>query len=195
MDNKTIHAIVLRALEDGKGIIEVRPFNPQDREKILDIEKSVEDKGLMGLGRVVNTGLQDILSCDLIYVALTDMDFDWGCHPALVLIKDDEIVGEEVRDPDTLEKLSKDENAWFMHEHFVIYKGKINFPQDIMKRKCHFATPSIPAEWCVLEDGQFQCRSIRYANPVPPCDLYLKEQYFSGTDQQGLGTILVGVKL
>jgi hypothetical protein len=55
---------------------------------------------------------------------------------------------------------------------------------------------SIPVEWCsTLEDDKLQCRSIIYANPATPSDIYLKEQYLSGLDEKGVETILIGVKL
>ena len=149
----------------------------------------------MGLGKVVNSGVREVLNSELIYVALTNMDFDWGCDPSLVLKKGEEVVGEEVRDKEVIARLSNQKNVWFMHQNFVVYKDKLSFPQDIMKKICHFEIPYLPAEWCTIEDDNFQCHSIIYANPATPCDVYLKEQYFGGLDKRGLGTILVGVKL
>jgi hypothetical protein len=148
----------------------------------------------MGLGKVINTGVREVLDCALIYVALNNMDFDWGCHATLVLKKGQEVVGEEVRDKEVIAKLSNQKNVWFLHQNFVVYKDKISFPQDIMKKICHFEIPYLPAEWCTVEDAKFQCHSIIYANPATPCDIYLKEHYFGGLDERGLGTILVGVK-
>jgi hypothetical protein len=121
------------------------------------------------------------------------MDFNWGC-PTLVLKKGQEVVGEEVRDEEVIAGLSNQKNVWFMHKNFVVYKDKISFPQDIMKKICQFETPSLPAQWCIVEDEQLQCYPIIYANPSTPSDVFLKNQYFSGLDERGLGTILVGAK-
>ncbi len=52
----------------------------EDRQKIRDIEAEVETKSLLGLGRVINAGVQGVLECDWIYVGLTNMDFDWACQ-------------------------------------------------------------------------------------------------------------------
>ena len=82
-----------------------------------------------------------------------------------------------------------------MHKNFVVYKDKISFPQDIMKKTCYFEIPSLPAKFCILDDERLQCRSINYANPSTFCDLYIKSQYFDALDEQGLGTILIGVDL
>jgi len=195
MDKRVADAVLLSALKNAKGIVEASPFLFEDRQKILDIEQDAENRSLMGLGKVVNTGVREVLTCDHVYVALNNMDFDWGCHATLVLIKDDEVVGEEVRDEGVIATLRNKKNVWFMHRNFVVYKDKINFPQDIMKKICHFEIPWLPAEWCTVENGTFQCHSIIYGNPSTPSDVFLKDQYFMGLDERGLGTILVGVRL
>ena len=82
-----------------------------------------------------------------------------------------------------------------MHQNFVIYKDKLSFPQDLMRKICHFEIPGIPADWCRLEDEAIEDYSIIYANPSVPGDIFLKEQYFAGIPEKGLGTILIGVAL
>ena len=195
MDRKIIDEMMITALKKAKGIAEASPFSSEDCQKIIDIEQDAEKRSLMGLGKVVNTGVRAVLNCDLIYVALTNMVFEWGYHPSLVLKKGQELVGEEVRDERVIARLSNKKNIWFMHENFVVYKDKVLFPHDLIRNICHFEIPSIPAEWCVVEDDRFQCHSIIFANPATPADIFLKEQYFNGLDERGLGTILVGVKL
>lgn len=195
MDKREADTLMVPALKKVKGIVEASPFSSEDHQKIIDIEQDAEKRSLMGLGKVVNTGVREILNCDLIYVALNNMEFDWGCHATLVLKKGQEVVGEEVRDEEVIARLSNQKNVWFMHKNFVVYRDKISFPQDIMKKICHFEIPCLPAEWCSLEDNRFQCDSIIYANPSTPSDVFLKDQYFSGLDERGLGTILIGVKL
>lgn len=189
-----INAIMIATLEKVKGLLDVRPLKDADNQQILDIEEDAEKHSLMGLGKVVNTGIREVLKCDLIYVALTSMDFDWGCHPSLILKKGDQLVGEEVRDKELITKLSNQKNVWFMHENFVIYKDRISFPKDIMQKNCRFEIPCLPADWCVLEEGDYQCQTNFFAAPSPPCDVFLKKQYFEGANEKGLGTILIGVK-
>jgi hypothetical protein len=195
MDKRVADGVMVSALKKVKGIVEASPFLLEDHDKIIDIEKDAENRSLMGLGKVVNTGVREVLTCDYVYVALNNMDFDWGRHATLVLIKDDEVVGEEVRDEGVIARLRNKKNVWFMHKNFVVYKDNINFPQDIMKKICHFEIPWLPAEWCTVENDTFRCHSIIYGNPSTPSDVFLKDQYFSGLDERGLGTILVGVKL
>jgi hypothetical protein len=195
MDTNLADDVMIPALERVTGIVKAYPFSDLYRRKILKIEKEAEEKGLMGLGKVVNSGVREVLQRDLIYIALTDMDFDWGCDSSLVLKKGDEIVGKEVRDEKVIADLSNQKNVWFMHQNFVVYKDKISFPKDIMKQICHFDIPALPAAWCVIEDKKFKYHSIICANPSTPSDTYLKTHYFKGVDEKGLGTVLVGVEL
>ena len=191
MDKNEADALMVSTLEKVKGIVKACPFAPEDHNKIMEIEEDAEKRSLMGLGKVINVGVREVLKCDSIYVALNNMNFDWGCHATLVLKKGDEVVGAEVRDEEIIAKLSKQKNVWFMHKNFVVYKDKMSFPQDIMQKICFFEIPCLPAEWCLVEDDSFQCNSIIYANPCTPSDVYLKEQYFNGTDENGSASFLV----
>jgi hypothetical protein len=195
MDRQTIDKIILEALLNVKGLQDIRPLRETDHPSILEMERKAEEQSLMGLGKVINTGVPDVLNYDLIYVALTNMEFDWGDYATLVLKKGRQIVGTEVRDKKKLEQLSKQDNVWFLHRNFVVFKDKITFPQDIMKKICHFEIPLLPAEFCILDEDQIQCKSVSFANPCVPGDMFLKEQYFDGLDKKGLGTILIGFNL
>jgi len=194
IDRPKADAVMITALKKVKGILDAAPFSEKDSEQVLSIEEEAEKHSLMGLGQVVNTGIKEVLNCDLIYVALTNKEFVWG-SPSLVLKKGDEVVGEEIEDEEAIARLKKMENVWFMLDDFVIYKDRISFPQDMIKNACCFSMPCLPAEWCILEGSDLSCHSIIYANPSTPCDLFLKDGYFGGFDVQGQGTILIGVKL
>ena len=64
-----------------------------------------------------------------------------------------------------------------------------------MKKTCHFEIPALPADWCRLEDEDIEYNYIIYANPGRSNDAFLKKQYFDGIQEQGLGTILIGIAL
>ena len=83
MDKKAANAALLEAVKNSRGIVEVAAFLSEDRKKIMDIETDAEERSLMGLGKVINTGVREVLNCELIYVALNNMDFWLGtsCHP------------------------------------------------------------------------------------------------------------------
>lgn len=196
MEKEETDALVTAVLRGVKGIVGASPLNAEHRKKILSLEEEAEQRSLMGLGKVINTGVREVMDCQLVYVALTDMDFDWGTgHPSLVLMKGPEVVGKEIRDEDEIAGLSTQKNAWFMHRNFVVYKDRISFPQDIMKKICHFEIPSIPVDWCKFEDSELNCKPTIHANPSASTDLFLKEEYFGGVDRKGTGTILLGATL
>ena len=195
MDCEQMDKIMASALKNVKGINQSSPFSSDDHKKILDIEQEAEKNAFMGLGNVVNAGVRKVLTAEFTYVALTNMDFVWGGHPSLVMKKGQELVGEEVHDKKRIAELSKREDVWFMHQNFVIYKDKVSFPQDLMKKVCHFEIPGIPADWCRLEDEALENHSIIYANPSAAGDNFLKSQYFEGIQEKGLGTILIGVDI
>jgi hypothetical protein len=144
MDKNKADAVMISTLEKVKGIVKAKALAFEDRPKIMEIEQDAEKRSLMGLGKVVNVGVENVLECDLIYVALNNMDFDWGCHATLVLKKGDEVVGEEVRDEEVIARLSNQKNVWFMHKNFVFYKNMNSFPQDIMQKICYFEIPYLP---------------------------------------------------
>lgn len=183
--------LILAALRRVRGIAEVVPLADDDRQQVYAIEQEAEEKSLLGLGKVINAGVQGVLECDWVYVALTDTDFDWTCHPNLLMKKGDEVVGEEVTDKATIDRLAANQNVWFLHKNFVVYKDKVSFPQDVMKKICYFEIPCHPAQWPV----GIQCHSIVYGSPSTPCDVFLKKKYFQGRDERGSGTVLIGIKL
>ena len=198
MDRKIIDIdidkVMISAFRNVKGIVNSCPLPNGDYPRILEKELEAEKRSLMGLGKVVNTGVREILNHDLVYAALTSKDFDWGCYSTLLLKKGQEIVGQEIRDEAVLAELANKKNVWFLHKNFVIYKDRISFPGDIMNKICTFEIPCLPAEFCTLGDDQLQCQSINFASPSILCDLYLKEQYFGGENVTELGTILIGFK-
>ncbi len=193
VDQDTINKLMIEALESTTGLLKAVLLSDESRREILEIESDAEKRSLMGLGKVTNAGVREVMGSDLVYAALTDMDFSWGNDPSLILKKGPEVVGLEVRDEETIEALKQQENVWFLHKNFVIYKDRIQFPQDIMQKVCQFEIPGLPANWCVLEDNPF--KSIICAFPCTPSDVFLKEHCFQTDDLQGQGTVLIGATL
>jgi len=131
-DRTRTDAVMIAALKKVKGLVEAAPFSEKDSQQVLGIEEEAEKHSMMGLGKVASTGIREVLTCDLVYVALTDREFEWG-SPSLVLRKGEEVVGEEIEDEEAIARLRKMENVWFMLDNFVIYKDRMSFPQDIAK--------------------------------------------------------------
>lgn len=181
---------VLAALRRSRGIVAAVLVPPPDRATLLAVELEAEKRSLLGLGKVVNEGVRLVLTCPRVYAALTNMDFDWGCRSALVLKKGEELVGEEVRDETRLAGLRGRPEVWFLHESFVVYKDRVQFPRDLLSRACHFAIPALPADWLAWEGEPED--ALLQAMPSVAGDSHLKAAYFGGADEKGLGTILLG---
>jgi hypothetical protein len=192
-DAKQLNNLIQLSLSKVKGILNFCPVHPKEREKILELEQEAEKRSLMGLGKVINAGIREVLRFDMVYVALTTMEYNWGHCSALVLKKGDKIVGESIYDEALIAKLSQDPNVWFMHRNFVIYKDLVSFPKDIMQKICHFEIPGLPGDQLDITMEDDISTEIRYGIPSTYCDVHLKELYFEGKDEQGLGTLLIGV--
>jgi len=182
-----------KILLERPGILNSCLLFDSDRKKILELEEEAEKRSLMGLGKVVNTGVRKTLEADLILVGLTTPKFSWGCSSSLILKKGNTQVGEEIYDEKKINKLQTNKNIWFLHKHFYIDKSKISFPGDIMEKICHFEITGFPSDWfscCEEKIGKLQSMA---SYPSTLCDVYLKEKYFDKLDEQGLGTILMGL--
>ena len=192
-DVKQLKNRIQQALAKVKGILDFYPIQSEDRSKILALEEEAEKRSLMGLGKVINAGIREVLQFDSVYVALTNMEYNWGHCSALVLKKGARLVGESIYDEAVIAKLSQAPNVWFMHRNFVIYKDLVSFPKDIMEKICHFEIPGLPGDQLDISTEDDIHTEIRYGIPSTYCDIHLKELYFEGRDEQGLGTLLIGV--
>ena len=76
MDPEQIDKIMTVAFSKVEGLIKTGPFSNDDRRKMLDIEQEAEKNAFMGLGNVINAGVREVLACGLIYVALTNRDWE-----------------------------------------------------------------------------------------------------------------------
>ena len=193
MQQSDLDALFLASLKAVPGILDAQKLRDEDRDELLEIERKAEEQSLMSLGKVVNVGVRTVLECPGIFVVLNSMDFDWGKKSTLLMKKGDEIVGEEVRDPERIAQLSARDDVWFMHKHFAVYKERISFPQDIMQKICYFEIPFLSADWNELQQCRTHCRDIIFSFPSTPGDTYLKDEYFQGRDERGTGTCLVGI--
>jgi hypothetical protein len=184
------HDSVLASLETITGIIETFELETPDRFQLFDIELAAEKRAFMGMGLCYNSGIREVLRAKFVAVAITSKELDWGCQSHMLLKKDDEIVGEEVRDPVRIQELQEQKNTFFLHRNFVIYKDKVNFPDDLISKKCIFELPVHTPEKAFASLEAFG--NYIFCFPSTPGDIFLKEKYFDGKDDWGTGTALFG---
>ncbi len=183
---------LLTAVDDLAGILAAFPVEPETRHALYDIEVAAEKKAFMGMGKVYNSGIREVLACPDVILAVTGPDFDWGCHSHMLLMKDDEVVGEEVWEAGRLRELEKRPDVYFIHRNFVIYTAKVNFPRDITEKICHFEYPAIPVGGEI--PGLPGAKEAIMCHPSTAGDLFLKQNYFGGRDERGTGTAVFGFR-
>lgn len=184
---------ILSGLGSLTGVVQADPLNSRHCLQLYEIELEAEKKAFMGIGRVFNSGIRDVLSSPLVIVCFTNTDYNWGCHSNMVLKKGDEVVGEEVYDPRVIRAMEKRSDIWFLHRNFAVYKGKVNFPRDVTEKRCFFEYPAIypePGELAGLPDT-FE---YSFTHATVPGDQYLKKSLYDGKDEPGLGTVLFGIR-
>jgi hypothetical protein len=177
---------------DIKGIDAAFTLDEADRFQLLDIEVEAEKRAFMGMGMCYNSGIRDVLRCPVVIVAITTMDFEWGCQSHLLLKKGDEVVGEEINDPLRIEELAGRENVFFLHKNFVIYKDKVDFPRDVVEKKCCFELPALTSETCL--PGLQEWGDYLFCFPSTRGDVFLKMKYYEEKDEWGTGTVLLGFR-
>jgi hypothetical protein len=184
------HESILDCLRTIRGILAAFALEQSDRFQLLDIETEAEKKAFMGMGLCYNSGIREVLRSRLVFLAITTMEFEWGCQSHMLLKKGDEIVGEEVRDQSRIEDLQKRPNVFFLHRNFVIYKDRVNFPDDIIAKKCCFELPALTTEECL--PGLEEFGDYIFCFPSTAGDVFLKNRYFDEKDEWGTGTVLFG---
>jgi hypothetical protein len=180
-------------LERTPGIDAVFRLEEEDRLKLLDVETAAEKKAFMGLGMCYNSGIRDVLRCPLVFVCITNMNFEWGCQAHMVLKKDDVIVGEEVLEESRIEQLKGRKDVWFLHKNFVIYKERVDFPQDLVEKKCCFEIPALT--WDKPLSDLHDVEDYRFSFPSTAGDIFLKERFYGALDERGTGTAVFGFNL
>ncbi|MGW8301995.1 MAG: hypothetical protein ACWGNO_08005, partial [Desulfobacterales bacterium] len=61
MDRTMIDGVMISAFRNVKGIVNSCSLPNEDYPQILEKELEAENRSLMGLGKVVNTGVREIL--------------------------------------------------------------------------------------------------------------------------------------
>ena len=187
-----IHDRIMVCVRSIKGIDAAFALDDADRFQLLDIEVAAEKKAFMGMGKCYNSGIRDVLRCPVVIIAITTMEFEWGCQSHLLLRKDDEIVGEEIRDLPRIEKLEGQSNVFFLHKNFVIYKDKVDFPRDVVEKRCFFELPALTSDESL--PGLQEWGDYVFCFPSTPGDVFLKKRYYEDRDEWGTGTVLFGFK-
>lgn len=113
---------ILEILNNEDKIILAKSLPDEYRKEILKLEM----KRLNEMISLINKGLQEAFDKEHIIVVINDKRGyvipDEDLIPTLTLqTESGKIIGEEIYDPDELEELQDDPEAYFISEHFVTY--------------------------------------------------------------------------
>lgn len=85
--------------------------------------------------RTLNQGIKDALQRDYTVAVVMDTSiFEYPHHPYMIMVCDDNIVGELVNDLKRIDDLKKDRANFFLWDNFVIYTQKLPRGREAMQK-------------------------------------------------------------
>ncbi len=190
---------IKKLLSELKGVINIAQIDPENKEKIIELESNYEKGGVVGLK---NPGIRMVLKSNTVFAILKDRSFrpppgstvfmveDFNSNDTKtdnLLILDNEkytIIGEELIN----KKPPKDEEYMFISDDFILYperrKGKSINP-------AYFLIP--PLGFSELEDvmDTYKIKNIISVSPSSMADDYIRKTC-SFSLENNLATILIG---
>jgi hypothetical protein len=161
----------------------VAVLSREEVAEVLRLEGEAEKKAMMGLGKGINLGLREALKRRNAFACATDLNLTWPECSYIKLVCDGEVIGEDVYDKAALEDLKK--KGHMVAGNLVLYKDKMKvFKEKRDEMRVHILPMEIP-ELTV-------CGAV-VGVPSPPADIYLKTTLGVDTEDNRLGTIVVGV--
>ena len=104
------------------GVKDIQFLKPDEKARLLSVEEADEDKIAYGMCKTSNKGLKEALLRDFTAVLLINSSiYEYPHHPYMVMVYDDIVVGEQVKDPAKQEELRKNRKNFFLWDEFVIY--------------------------------------------------------------------------
>ncbi len=188
-DPENWRAGVEQALHATQGILDVRWIDANDRQKIRQFEKELQERGLGGLGKYCNEGVLKVLGSQHVCAVLNNNEFRHATEPCLSWVVGEVVIGEEVSDPKRLEALKKLPGVKVFGKNFVVFFDRIKAtggkqPTFVFRA---LAFPEI--------EGIPGVRDVLSASPHGSADLFLKEKFGWEAGKLELGTILIGFNL
>ena len=174
------------ALLATRGIVDVKWLSEAERNEVLQREEVVEKEGLALAGTYRNDGMIQVLCRKHVCAVLNNNDFRHATEPALAWVCGDVVIGEEIVDDWRLNQLCQRRNVKVLGKNFVLYFDRI---RQTRGQKPHFVVKGLA--FPEIEHLPFVA-DVLSASPIGSADLYLKKRFGWPTDDQTLGTILIG---
>lgn len=171
------------------GVESIRVLTSDEKDRLLTVEEAAEDKIAYGMCKTSNNGLREALLRDFTAVILVDSStYEYPHHPSMVMVYDDIVVGEQVKDPAIREGLRKDRKNFFLWDEFVIYTPILPREKEAKQR---LRMVYKPMEVTQLESVNCIDDAV-FGTPSTEGDTLLKELMNSGERHPEIGTCVIG---
>ena len=171
------------------GVKDIQFLTSDEKDRLLAVEVADEKKIAYGMCKTSNKGLKEALRRDFTAVLLIDSSiYEYPHHPYMVMVYDDIVVGEQIKDPVKQEELRKDRKNFFLWDEFVIYTPLL--PRD-KGAKERLRMVYKPME--VIQLDPVHCVDMAvFGTPSTEGDTLLKELKNWGETHSDIGTCVIG---
>jgi len=183
---------VIRTLRECCGVITARLLSEEEKQMVLDLEKTVEEKIVFGMCKSLNEGVRAALQMEFtVAMVIQSSKFPYPHHPHVSMRCKDQVIGELITDDRELEELKKNPHNFFLWENFVVYVKRL--PKDPEGRsKLRIIYP--PREAIQLQ-GLPSVKCSVFGTPSTEGDALIKRILDVPSEEGAVGTCLVGFTL
>ena len=101
--------LVLETLRGCRGVKTLKVLTANERRRVLEVEEKAEERIAYGMCGTLNQGIKEALQRDYTVAIVMDTSiYEYPRHPYVLMVCDDAIVGEQVKDPKRIEELRRD---------------------------------------------------------------------------------------
>jgi len=181
--------LILKTLRDCRGVKTLKVLTADEKKKILEVEEKAEERVAYGMCKTLNQGIKEALNRDYTVAIIMDTSiFKYPHHPYILMVYDDTIVGEQVKDLKRIEELKRDRANFFLWDTFVIYNQRL--PKEREERqKLRIIYP--PREALQLEGINCVIKGT-FGTPSSEGDILLKKLFLFDSSNSMIGTGLIG---
>lgn len=179
---------IFEFLKTVRGIEDLKLMTESEKKELMKIEERAEKASLMGLMPGINQGVREALSRTFVIAGITNDDLEWPIKGTVRFVYRGEIIGEEIRDCEELERLKREGNR-VIGDIFVLYSEKIQKLGIRDLRETTLVIPPLELSWI---DKVPHAKCVVVGSPSTPSDLYIKK-IMNWT--RGGGSIVIGFEL
>lgn len=184
--------LVLEKLRGCRGFKTLKVLTANERRHILEVEKKAEERIAYGMCRTLNQGIKEAIQRDYTVAVVMDTSiYEYPHHPYVLMVCDDAIVGEQVKDLKRIEELKRDRSNFFLWDNFVIYTQRLPKEQE-ERQKLRIVYP--PRETLQLE-GIAYVEKGTFGTPSTDGDTLVKKLLSFTSNDSVMGTCLIGFNI